>query len=267
MERLDPWEKVGTDLFHWNGQEYVIIVDYKSNYPEMALLSSATSENVITHLKSVFARHGIPKVVVSDNGPQYASDCFVKFARQYGFEHRTSSPRYAQSNGKAEKGVGIVKRLLNKAKESGSDPYLALLAYRMAPKEGGLSPAELLMGRRIRGLVPEFKAKTKNEVSQTRDNDLRRNRQIERYNQHARDLPPLKVEDQVRVRDKIWDQPAKVTGQVGPRSYEVTTSEGGILRRNRKHLLKVKGDLEAQEVAAPEVHWESMERGVQAKSG
>ena len=137
----------------------------------------------------------------------------------------------------------------------------------MAPKEGGLSPAELLMGRRIRGLVPEFKAKTKNEVSQTRDNDLRRNRQIERYNQHARDLPPLKVEDQVRVRDKIWDQPAKVTGQVGPRSYEVTTSEGGILRRNRKHHLKVKGDLERQEVAAPEVHWESMERGVQAKSG
>ena len=81
----------------------------------------------------------------------------------------TSSPLYAQSNGKAEKGVHIVKQLLKKAQESNSDPYLALLSYRASPLEHGMSPAELLMGRRLRTTIPytaeqsetETKASTK----------------------------------------------------------------------------------------------------------
>lgn len=60
---------------------------------------------------------------------------FQCFAEEYDFRHVTSSPLYPQSNGKAEKGVHIVKQFLKKAHDSNSDPYLALLSYPASPLE------------------------------------------------------------------------------------------------------------------------------------
>ena len=65
----EPWQKVGTDLFQLEGKTYLLIIDYLSNYPEIALLSNASAACVIKHMKAVFARHGIPQIVYSDNGP------------------------------------------------------------------------------------------------------------------------------------------------------------------------------------------------------
>ena len=89
--------------------------------------------SVISHLKSIFARHGIPEVVVSDNGPQYSSAVFEEFSKEYEFDHVTSSPKYPQANGEAERAVKTIKQLL----EKNSDPYLALLVYRSTPLENG----------------------------------------------------------------------------------------------------------------------------------
>ncbi|KAA8577518.1 hypothetical protein FQN60_009173 [Etheostoma spectabile] len=91
---------------------------------------------------------------------------FQDFAKEYDFCHVTSSPLYAQSNGKAEKGVHIVKQLLKKARESDSDPCLALLSYRASPLEHGLSPAEILMGRRLRTTLPYTSEQKQKEVKQ-----------------------------------------------------------------------------------------------------
>ena len=116
-----------------------------SRYPEIARLSDATSKVVIEHMKSFFSRHGIPEEVRSDNGPQYSSAAFAKFASEYKFSHITSSPLQPQSNGEAERMVRTVKSLLKKA----TDPYLALLAYRATPLANGFSPSELLMKDRF----------------------------------------------------------------------------------------------------------------------
>lgn len=64
----EPWQKVGTDLFHLDGKNYLLVIDYCSNYPE-ALLPNMSATSVIRHIKSIFARHGIPQIVYSDNGP------------------------------------------------------------------------------------------------------------------------------------------------------------------------------------------------------
>ena len=66
-----PWEEVGIDLFHLNGQDFVHLVDYRSRFPEVISLRSTTALAVINAIKSVFARHGIPRLVRSDNGPQF----------------------------------------------------------------------------------------------------------------------------------------------------------------------------------------------------
>ena len=144
------WQKVGTNLFYWKNACYLLIVDYYSRYIEIAKLANESSIEVIRHTKSVFARHGIPQEVISDNGPQYSSIQYKKFATEYGFFHTTSSPRFPQSNGKAERAVKTVKSLLKKAE----DPYMAMLTYRSTPLSSGFSPAELLMSRRLCANLP-----------------------------------------------------------------------------------------------------------------
>ena len=145
-----PWQKVATDLFKWKGLTYLLVVDYFSKYIEISKLEGESSQEVIQRLKSIFARHGIPQQVMSDNGPQYSSIEFSKFAKAYQFVHSTSSPKFPQSNGEAERAVRTIKGLLKKAE----DPYAALLEYRSTPVTCGYSPAELLMNRKLRSSVP-----------------------------------------------------------------------------------------------------------------
>ena len=111
-----PWRKVATDVFDWKGQEVALVVDYFSRYCEIGVLRKSTSQEVISHLKAIFARHGIPETVISDNAPQYSSAEFSKFAQEWGFSHVTISPKYPQRNGEAERTVQTMKNLLTKAK-------------------------------------------------------------------------------------------------------------------------------------------------------
>ena len=99
---LRPWQTVGTDMFVYKKATYLLVVDYASSYVEIAESAATTSPDVILHLRSIFARPGIPETVVSDNGLQYASHEFARFASEEGFVHVTSSPRYPQSKGNAE---------------------------------------------------------------------------------------------------------------------------------------------------------------------
>ena len=143
-----PWAKIGSNLFEFNGAHYLLSLlsfDYYFKWMEIAKLSSLSSNNVICHLKSQFAKYGIPDELISDKGPQYSSLAFKEFSNNYGFLHTTSSPKYPQANGEAELAVQTIEILLKNAQ----DPYKALMNYRNTPLEGiGLSPAQLLMGRK-----------------------------------------------------------------------------------------------------------------------
>ena len=147
-----PWQVVGTNLFELNKDNYLLVVDYFSRYPEVVKLTSTTSASIISVLKRIFSRHGIPEIVRSDNGPQYASAEFLTVASSYGFQHITSSPKFPQSNGQAERCVQTIKNLLKKS----NDPCLPLLSYHSTPLSWcDLSPAELCMGRRLRTSLPQ----------------------------------------------------------------------------------------------------------------
>ncbi|GFS26698.1 Pol polyprotein [Elysia marginata] len=85
-------------------------------------------------MKSIFAKFGIPEILISDNGPQFASKEFAQFTECYGILHKTSSPLHPESNGEAERAVRTIKYLLRKA----SDSYIALLNYRATPLQQGV---------------------------------------------------------------------------------------------------------------------------------
>ena len=85
--------------------KYVLCIDYYSKWVDIMKLDNETSKDVITHLKSMFARYGVPDLVISDNGPQYANAEFAAFSKSYEFQHQTSSPYHVPSNGEAERAV------------------------------------------------------------------------------------------------------------------------------------------------------------------
>ena len=80
-----PWECIATDLFELKNSTYLLTVDYYSRFVEVQKLNSTTSSNIITYLKSIFARFGIPAEMVSDNGPQFSSQEMKEFSETYGF--------------------------------------------------------------------------------------------------------------------------------------------------------------------------------------
>ena len=127
-----PWKKIGADIFTLFCRNFFLVVDYFIKYPKVALLSGKTIASIIVQLDSLFSRHGIPEVIIVDKSP-FNSREIHSFASSWNFHGVTSSPNFHQINGHAEKYVLIVKTLLRKAENSGSDHYLALLLYLAIP--------------------------------------------------------------------------------------------------------------------------------------
>ena len=111
-----PWQQLGADFMTYDGSEYLVIVNYYSKMPIVWKMptSQCNSAKTITVLKELFAEHGIPEEIRSDNGPQFASHLFAEFTKDWNIKHSTSSPRNPRSNGQAESAVKIVKGLLTR---------------------------------------------------------------------------------------------------------------------------------------------------------
>lgn len=235
-----PWQILGTDLLQFKGQTYLLVIDYYSRYPELALLGNSdfSSRKVILHLKSMFSRHGIPQMVLSDNGPQYACGEFASFAAEYGFSHVTSSPHYHRANGAAERGVQTIKNMLKKE----SDPYLALLAYRTSPQFGLYSPAELLMGRKLRTTVvthpDELMPRLPDHDRFKSVNDQYKARMKTNHDQNnkVKPLPLVSSGDDVWVRGNQRHGTAQTSSEEMSRKMVVNTEKGDLVR-NRSDVV------------------------------
>uniref|UniRef100_A0A3Q4ICF4 Uncharacterized protein n=1 Tax=Neolamprologus brichardi TaxID=32507 RepID=A0A3Q4ICF4_NEOBR len=123
-----------------------------------------------------------------------------------------------------------IKREFKKARDSKTDPYLALLSYRASSLECGASPAELLMHRKLRTTLPHI-SKENDNAHDNKLTDKRmklKHRQKRNYDKTARRLEPLQERDVVRIAGPdFWDKKATVL-----------TENGQVLRRNRRSLLK-----------------------------
>ena len=165
---------------------------------------------------------------------------FQQFCKSWDIYLSTSSPEYPQSNGQAERCVQTLKNFLRKAEEDGSDPYIALLEYRNTPISGlQYAPAQLAMSRLLRSRIPATHMALKPRVIDVHEQLIeKQNRYKQQYDKHAHPLPSLEARDVIRYRkDQRWE-PAVVEGRYQvPRSY-IIRGESGILRRNRRHLMK-----------------------------
>ena len=148
------WELLGLDIFSLQGTQYLLTVNYFSQFPVVRKLQSLHLLSVIQILKEIFTTVGIPKCIVSDGGIQFTSQEFKDFMRDWKIDHRITSPTNAQSNGQAERFIKTVKNSLPKAMEGGEDLHLAILSYITTPLNHSLpSLAELLNSRKFRCLL------------------------------------------------------------------------------------------------------------------
>uniref|UniRef100_A0A8C4R6N9 Integrase catalytic domain-containing protein n=1 Tax=Eptatretus burgeri TaxID=7764 RepID=A0A8C4R6N9_EPTBU len=198
-----------------------------------------TAKHVIEALKSVFARQGTPKELFMDNMP-FANPELRKFAQEWGFKVMTSSPTYPQSHGQSERAVQTIKQGLRKAAEGGHDNQLMLRSYRNTPLAGlPYSPTQLLICRRLRNQLPWSDRALEPQVPV----DVRRllvqqqQRAKHFYDRGAKELMLLLLGDSIRVqRNKTWEPVVITAKHQTPRSYVITTPEGHVYWRKRKHL-------------------------------
>lgn len=232
-----PWEVVGMDLFYAKSRNYLVVVDYFSKFFELAPLKKTATADVISKLEPIFARFGIPDVIRSDNGPQFASHEFKRFLSKHDIKHVTSSPYYPQSNGQAERTVQTAKMLLEKS----PNVHEALLAHRSSPGQCGYSPAELLMGRKIKSTVP---MRPSNLTPQWNHLDEYRRAyhgmqksQAATYNTRRRacERQELPSDAPVRILSGAVTHGTVLCQGSTPRSYVIQTS-AGVTRRTSRHL-------------------------------
>lgn len=231
------WYKIGMDIAYIHGKNFLVTADYFSKWFEIFELKSKSIDEVIRQCKTMFATHGLPKEVVSDNSP-FKSAKFLEFLGQLGIKFNPASPKYPKSNGLAECYVGIAKKLITKAHDSGQELFLALLEYRNAPVHSlGSSPSQILLSRRCRTLLPVHESKLEPVVVTNIVEKIRENQASTQhyYNRNAKERDDFGEGDHVyfQNQDSLWKKGHVIEVCDSPRSYLVEGEDGTVYRRNK----------------------------------
>jgi ribosomal protein S17 len=185
-------------------------------------------------LRLIFAEHGLPEEVVSDNGPQFSSHEFANFMENNGIRHTLVAPYHPASNGAAERTVRLIKESLAKQVIAGDKTRslkhrLAsfLLRYRTTPHSvTGVSPAELMTKRQFRTRLSLVKPNLSKHVEKIQEKQ-------KNYFDKNKCPRSFEVNDTVRVKNTNPKTVSKTNkwlkGTVvqvkGPRNYVVRVGE------------------------------------------
>ena len=233
------WQKLAIDLVTIEGQHFCSVIDYGSRWPEILHLNITTTSAVIERLMELFARFGLPRSIVSDWGPQFASEEFGTFLKQLGVVHTKSSPRYARSNGMVERLHRVIKERV-----AGLPQHLKLNVrlqqvlfdirnsrHRML----GTSPGQALFSRALQTRVPEhidprfveLQHQMSAKAQMAMAHDSRRG---------VGPLSPLQSGEPVLLQDGYYN-PRKKWRVVAQHGRQVAVTDGcRIVLRNRQHV-------------------------------
>ena len=138
--QLDPpdraFQHTAADLFAYAGSHFLVYTDHLTGWTEItSWRRDPSTSDVVQAFRRWFTALGVPALLFSDNGPQFASSDFADFAANWGFRLRHSSPRYPQANGLAESAVKRMKHLVaTTSADLQSEVFQkALLEYRNTP--------------------------------------------------------------------------------------------------------------------------------------
>ena len=154
-----PFVRVGLDIIGplsttLKGNKYLfVLVDYFTKWVEAKATKTIDAKDVIQFLKDIFSRHGLPEVIITDNGRQFISDITKAMVDLYGSWIRFITPRHPEANGQVENTNHEIEKVLRYIcdKQENWDELLpsALWALRTSKSSvTGFSNFELLYGRK-----------------------------------------------------------------------------------------------------------------------
>jgi transposase InsO family protein len=206
-----PGLVVHADHFELGPKEYLLLVDGFSGWAEAFVTRNRTPADVMRIMRVYMSRNGIPRVFHSDQGSAFVSTEFRKFCSDWGIKATEGSAKHPRGNAIAEAYVKKLKHVLRTARDD-DDVAKALLAMRMTPiAPGRPSPAELHLGRTLRG---EWTQKVNQATVDWKDmREWKMTLAAERgqhFNRGTRPLPDLQVGQHVWV----WHNGKWVRGKV-----------------------------------------------------
>lgn len=228
-----PWSRLHLDFAGpFMGRMYLIIVDAHSKWLDAHIMPTITSERTIETLRCVFANHGLPQKVVTDNGPSFTSEEFRMFMKKNGIKHVTTAPYHPSSNGQAERAVQTVKQGLKRTPGKTIQEKLSkfLFQYRITPHATtGFAPCELLMKRKLRSRLDSVFPTVQSNVQ---DAQIKQ----KQYRDRTNALRKFQVDELVYVENFPTKRPRWIPGRIvqvtGPLSYKVKLNNGSLVRRH-----------------------------------
>ena len=214
-----PWARLHLDYAGpFEGKMILILIDAHSKWVEAICTHGSTSAVVIDELRTLFAQFGLPETIITDNGTCFVSAEFETFLSRNGIKHLTSAPYHPSSNGLAERAVQLVKCSLKKVTRGSMKSRLAkvLFHYRLTPQTTtGISPSELLQGRRPRSRLDLLKPHTAERV------EKKQSQQKEQHDSRSKERK-LEVGTNVFVRNYHQGDrwlPGVIEQKTGPVSF------------------------------------------------
>ena len=237
-----PMQSVSMDIFHLDGNDYLVTVDRYSKWPACYQLKTSRSLEVIDLLKRQFIDFGRPETLVSDNASYFTSYEFKCFIEDNDVKHITSSPYHSRSNGLAERMNQTIKNSLRKALISGQTLCDVLATLRSTPLGDQLpSPAVLLQARNLRGQLHCLPHQLKPQglhLGEIHSRFVKRQSQAIFQNNTAT-LPTeycVGMKVWCKLGHRKWAEGVIVEHAETPRSYYIKLSDGKVFRRNIKSL-------------------------------
>lgn len=254
-----PWEIVSADILTHEDRNYQVLVDHYSFYWTICRLEKMTTKHVIKSMFGEFQHFGLPRTLLTDNGPQYVSADFEDVMRKYDIEHKTSSPYHPLGNSIAERAVQEAKKILRKYKFDTPEFYVALAEFRVSPRTTDLaSPVERLQGRRLRTLVPAhastLEPRTLDPAKVAEALLSERKKQKAYYDRTSRSRPEFEKGQRVRIwdrREEIWKDGTVVGKHAAPRSYSVWVRDTDSCHRRNKKDIALQPDQTPNEAHQP----------------
>ena len=232
-----PWARIHADYAGpFMGKLFLLMVDAHSKWLEVHIVPSATSLNTIEKMRSTFATHGLPEMLVTDNGSAFTSQEFTDFLRKNGIRHVTSAPYHPATNGLAERAVQTFKATMMKAPPNTSIETRVsrfLFHYRLTPHSTtGISPAELLLSRRPRTNLDQLRPDLARKIRRQQD------QQKQAHDQRVR-ARTFMVGEPVLTKN-FSEGPVWLKGSIlrlkGALTMDIELEDGRVVRRHIDHI-------------------------------
>ena len=250
-----PWDTIYIDFIgpFPNGSLLLVMIDGRTRYPEVDMVKNTAAQTTIACFERVFATHGLPTTVISDNGPPFTSHDVQQFMKENKINHHKTTPLWPQGNAEAENFMKPLKKCIQTAsvenKPLQKELYKFLLNYRTTPHcTTKVPPATALFGRILRNKLPtvtsrpQLDMKKINEEINNADCVAKGKRNLYANNRRGAKRYNLAVGDQVLVKQPKKN---KLTPHFDPKPYKVTRitrnmvtacRPGHMITRNCSHF-------------------------------